>query len=756
MTRAPHLLNLYSCIADRLKSFFRQRMPYVQQMEDVECGPACLTMVLRHHGYHASLAEVRERCGTSRDGVSALALKRAAETYGLNCVGLRIDASRLADVSHPTIIHWASHHFVVLEAMDHRGAWIVDPAEGRRHLPPEEFAKGFTGIALLCTPNENFELRPPQRGYWRFYLRLALSEPRLLIRVVAASLVIQLIGLALPLATQLIIDRIVLANQVDLLSAIAVGIAGFVLFEGLMLFIRGVLLIHLQIALDSRLMLEFFSHLLRLPYSFFLHRSSGDLVSRLNSITMFREMLSGRGASLLLDVLFVATYFVLMYFYSPVLAGVTTVVGLAQVAVLLLLAPATRTAVRQDLISQARTQSFAIESLRGIALIKASGLEEKVLNHWAGLLREQMDSTQKRSRLAVYGDSLLGGIRVLSPLILLWLGSRLVIAGQLTLGEMLGFNALAAAFLAPIASMVAAGQQMQILSGIMERFQDVMQAEPESKPAEGTKGKSRLRGNIRIEHLHFSYSPQSGPVLHDISLSISAGQKVALVGATGSGKSTLLKLLLHLFDPDRGRILFDGHDLKHLSRQELRRQIGVVPQETFVFHETIRHNISIFQPGMSQDQVEWAAKVAELHDEIMSMPMGYDTVVSEGSTNFSGGQMQRLAIARAVACRPSILLFDEATSELDNITEQAIERNLKTLGCTRIIVAHRLSTLEDSDLIVVLHKGRVIELGTHQALLAREGLYSRLVLNGSLADSQGQPLQVPNRDKRIPYRGSMI
>jgi ABC-type bacteriocin/lantibiotic exporter with double-glycine peptidase domain len=478
-------------------------------------------------------------------------------------------------------------------------------------------------------------------------------------------------------------------------------------------------------------MLGFFEHLLSLPYRFFQQRANGELLARVSSNTAIRDVLTGQLLSGLLDGALVVVYLAILLWQSPLFAAVVVVIGLLQVALMLLSNRKLRELMQRDLAAQGKSQACMTEALVGIATLKAAGREERAFEQWSNLYYDQLNVSVRRSYLAGVVDTGLGLVRTFSPLVLLWFGAREVFNGTMDVGTMLALNALAGIFLTPLMSLVAGGQRLQLVQAHFERVGDVLEAAPEQDQSDVLVA-PRLNGGIELKNVGFRYDPAAAPVLRNLNLQVAAGQKVALVGPSGSGKSTLLKLLVGLHQPTEGDIFYDGLDLRRLNLRALRQQFGVVMQDAFIFSGTIRSNIAFNRSDIALEQVVRAATIAALHDDIAAMPMGYETFVSEGGNAFSGGQRQRLAIARALAHAPSILLLDEATSHLDVVSEQRVEQQLSRQDCTRIVVAHRLSTVRDADLIVVLDHGAIVEQGSHEELLARGGLYARL------AQSQGE------------------
>ncbi len=430
--------------------------------------------------------------------------------------------------------------------------------------------------------------------------------------------------------------------------------------------------------------------------------------------------------STVLDGSFVITYLIILFSRSAIFAWLTLAIGLLQVVLLIVSSRVIRPLAKQELLTQGKFQGYAAEALVGVTTLKAAGAEQRALERWTNLFFEQMNASVRRNYFSALVDTAVTNLRAFAPLLLLVIGTAQVLDGSLDAGTMLALVALVTSFLTPLGSLVASGQQLQLVRSHLERVADVLEAEPEQQ-IQAVSQPPRLSGQIRLERVQFHYAPQSSVVLRDIDLVIQPGQKVAIVGRTGSGKSTLGMLLLGLYLPTAGEIYYDGLPLRTLDYQAVRAQFGVVTQGATLFSGSIRENIALNSPGMPMEQIVQAASAAAIHADILQMPMEYETAVAEGGSALSGGQRQRLGLARALATNPVILLLDEATSALDVVTEQAIERNLRALRCTQIIIAHRLSTIRHADLILVLDQGTIIERGTHEDLLSRQGHYAHLI-----------------------------
>jgi ATP-binding cassette subfamily B protein len=703
-----------------------RRVPLVRQMALADCGAACLAMVLAYHGRDVPLDELRQMTSTNRDGVDALAVTQAARRYGLSARGVAADLDDLQHLPPATILHWEFTHFVVFERLRGNGVQVVDPAMGRRRLSMDVFRRSYTGVAITFEPGEDFQAsKLSTTGTWR-YLRPLLGQSRSLTRVLVGSVLLRLLALSLPLLTGLLVDEIVPRNDHHLLLVTGAVMAAVVGYFFLVTMLRSHLLLQLRTRLDVRLTTNFVEHLVDLPYSFFLGRSAGDLMMRLDSHTIVREFLTTATISALIDGSLASLYLVLLFMLSPPLAALVLGLGLLQVTVLLLSWRRNQHLMSESLQVEAKSQSYTFELLAGIETLKAAGAERRAADHWERLFIDQVNVALRRGRLEASVLAVTGTFQLASPLAILVYGGFQVLDGSLSLGTMLAAAALAAGFLEPLATMIDTGLKLQLLRSYMERINEVLDT-PREQEGQAVTTAHRLQGRVKAEGVSFSYGPLAPAVVKDVALEVQPGQLVGVVGRTGSGKSTLAHLLLGLYPPTAGRILFDGTDLAELELKSLRTQIGIVTQRPYLFGATIRQNIALSNPAMPHEMVVDAARLACIHDDIIAMPMGYETRLVDGGASLSGGQQQRIALARALAHRPTIVLLDEATSDLDGVTERRVHQNLSELGCTRIVIAHRLSTIVDADLILVMEDGRIVQQGTHDELSALPGPYRQQV-----------------------------
>jgi len=724
--RADEVADLFPSL-ERLARKRHGRVPFVQQLEAADCGAASLAMVLAYFGHDATLDEVREAVGVSgRDGTDAASIVRGAEWYGLRARGIRIDVEHLRFVPAGTILHWELNHFVVFERVTRRGVAIVDPAMGPRVIPLAKIGESFTGIALVFEPADTFEKKKRGTGRVAWYVRQLAGQRHVLGRVLVTSILLRVFALALPLVTAVIVDRVVPRADRSLLLVVVMGIPGLLIFQLITTLVRSHLLLQLRTNLDTHLTLGFVDYLSRLPFQFFQRRSAGDLLMRVNNNATIRETLTSSSLSAIMDGTLVIGHAVLVFVFAPLMGALVVMLGALQISVYTFARRSYREMMARSLETQARQQSYLVEMLGGMETLKAAAAEARAVERWSNLYIDELNASLDRGRLATRIDAATGVLGLASPLAVLVVGALQVMSGGLTLGEMLAINALAVGVLTPLSALVNSALQLQLLGGYMDRIDDVLKNDPEQLGKDVARA-PKLSGRVTLQHVSFRYGDNTPYVVRDVSLDIRAGMTVAIVGHSGCGKSTLARLVAGLYQPTDGRILFDGHDLARLELKSVRRQIGMCSQAPSLFAGSIRSAIALSMPMAPMERVFDAARRAAVHEDITAMPMAYDTVLADGGQSLSGGQRQRIALARALVHDPAILILDEATSALDSETERTVIKNLEQLRCTRIVLAHRLSTIVNADLILVMNAGEVVETGTHQELLSRGQHYSRLI-----------------------------
>jgi NHLM bacteriocin system ABC transporter peptidase/ATP-binding protein len=708
-------------------------------MEATECGAACVAMILGHHGLWVPLERLRVECGVSRDGSKAANMIRAARSHGMTAKGYRKDMERLPDLPFPMIIHWNFNHFVVLEGIDvgTGEAWINDPGSGPRHVTADEFDESFTGICLAMQPGPGFRRggAPPSLvDGLRARLRGAGGALAFLVLV---NLTIAIPGLAVPVLTQVFIDDVLVKDRANWVPPLLLGLLLSALLAGLLAGLRHLYLARMEVKLATAHGAVMLWHILRLPVEFFSQRYPGDIAHRMESNDSVAKVVSEQLATAAGGLFTLLFFAAVMLLYDPLLAAVAGGLSLGNLLALRLSWRLQDELSRRSLREEGNLQAVATSGLASIETIKASGAENDFFARWAGL---QANYLNVRQRVALL-NALLATVPVtLSALVtvaILWIGGHRVMDGVLTVGELVAFQGLVGHFAEPLAMLMRMGGAVNAAKGDMARLDDVGRYPADPRVAErpdtgGVTGPAGvavplLSGRIEVRDLVFGYNRREPPLLKGVSFSVAPGQRIALVGGSGSGKSTLAKLLVALYRPWSGSIMLDGRDIQDIPAPVLAGSVASVDQEIVLFEGTLRDNLTFWDTDVPERTLIRALADAEMLALVATRPRRYDTAVQEGGANFSGGQRQRLEIARALVGDPSILVLDEATSALDPVVEQRIDVNLRRRGCTCVVVAHRLSTIRDSDIIVVLEHGRVVQQGDHDSLAAVEGPYRTLM-----------------------------
>jgi len=716
----------------------RVTTPILLQMHATECGAACLGSILAYFGRWVPLTELREKCEVSRDGSSAASISRASRHYGLECRGLSVRAESLKKLPLPLILFWQFSHFVVLEGFDSRNFHLNDPATGRRTLSAEEFTKSYSGIALRFKRGDDFEAGGERPGLFSQLRTLLAGSWNVLTGLLACGLMLTLLALVLPASFGVFVDD-VLENHGPWGGLVAALLGGGILVYPLSLlkhrFLKR-LAVRIAVVGYNRGM----SRLLRLPVEFFEHRLVGDLTDRVSSIDRIAKNLTEQFLVLLIDMAMSAVLLVAMLAYDVVLTLV--VVLLAVLHGLLAHFLNARRNVRTQAMrrEQGLLIGFGMQMLSHADNLRMTGSDDRFFSRWSGQQARELRARQLHSELASVNAALPGLVAALRSAAILGIGGSLVMTGAMTLGTLVGFYILAEMFLAPVGRFLEFADRRHALETDLQRLEDVSKTaedlvfrrrDPESESIRTFNGRLQLAGRLELRDVTFGYNKSRQPLIKDFNLAIKPGQRVAVVGPSGSGKSTVARLVAGICQPWSGEILFDGQPRDQIPEEVLRRSVSMVDQEAVLFSASLRDNITLWNPAVPDEHIVAATRDASIHEEILLRPHGYATLVEEGGVNFSGGQRQRLEIARALVGHPTVLILDEATSALDAATEEYVDDALRRRGVTCLIVAHRLSTVRDCDQIIVLDKGAEVQRGTHDELMAdQDGTYFKLVTSG--------------------------
>ena len=726
---------LYSRANVRRRLGGRRRVPIVLQMETTECGAACLAMILAHYRRWVPLEDLRVRCGISRDGSKAVNILRAARELGLVAHGFRRDPGRLFDLPFPLIVFWNFNHFVVVEGVRRNKVHIVDPAWGPRTITLEEFDEAFTGVCLAFTPGPDFRPGGRRTGVAKGLLnRLGAAHGALAV-VMLATLVLIVPGLAIPTISKVFVDDVLIPRNGNLVVALLLGLGAAAILQGALTWIQQICLARMETKLSLVTSSRFFWHVVTLPMTFFDQRYAGDIASRVRSNDKVAQLISGDLAISAISTITMVVYAGVMFSYDPVLTLVSLLMVAVNVIALVCIARAREIGSHRLLKERGRVEGVAVNGIAMMETLKSTSSENEFFSRWSGM--------QANALIAQHDLAFLTNVIIVVPPLLaslntiaiLGVGGLRLLDGAITIGGLVAFQSLARSFASPVDGLVRFFGNLQTIKGDIARLDDVLQYQPDEPALSALHthppAPRRLaRGAVTFENVTFGYNAKEPPLIEDFSLTIAPGERVALVGGSGSGKSTLAKLACGLLTPWSGRICIDDQDVSELPLAHLSELVAYVNQDIVLFETTVRDNVTLWNPLVDEQWITRALRDAAIQDEISSRKGRFTTEVEENGRNFSGGQRQRLEIARALCTDAPVLVLDEATAALDALTEARIDDRVRFRGCTCLVIAHRLSTIRDSDEIVVLETGTIVQRGAHDELIAREGLYRTLVSTG--------------------------
>jgi ATP-binding cassette subfamily B protein len=709
-----------------------RRFAWIQQAEEMDCGAASLAMICKHYGIGITLGKLREMANVTTQGATLSSLARTGESLGFTTRALQCDFDTLRGLELPLIAHWEGYHYVVVYGVSARQVWVADPATGFKKMSVEAFERGWSGTTLAFTPGQGVAQEAASRSPWVRFARYLVPHKKILLHLFMATFVIQMLGIVPPMIIQNILDGVIVHQNVNLLHLLIAGLIVSSVFTQLMATIRATLANFMVRKLDFTMMSQFMRHTLSLPYAFFAKRKTGDIFARFQENQTIRAFLTESTVTTVLNLLMIFIYFSVMFLYNVKLTLLLIAFVIPIVLLTVLVTPKVKGYAREVFSASTDAKAYLMEALGGAETIKGMGIERPVRLKWeqkyAKALEVQYRAQSFNIRVGLLGQML----NAATTIAILWVGANLVLARELTIGQLIAFNALMGSVLAPLMGLVGLWSLLNDAAVAMERLGDVLDLEPEQKPEDlaNRVALPELRGEIRFEGVYFRYGgPESAYVLENIHLDIRPGELVAIVGRSGSGKTTLAKLLVGFYAPTEGKLTVDGYDIGVIDKEYYRAQVGYVMQTNLLFSGTIAENIASGDDSPDRRRIEEVAKRADAHGFIAKMPLGYEQIVGERGMGLSGGQIQRLCIARALYHDPRLLVFDEATSALDTQSESNIIANMNDIlhGRTAVIIAHRLSTIMRADKILVLYEGKVVEQGRHDELVQRRGMYFELV-----------------------------
>lgn len=710
------------------------KVPVVIQLEDLECGAACLTMILGYYGKWLPLEQVRHDCGVSRDGTKASTIVKAARSYGLIAQGYRYEVEDLMTyATFPCIIHWNFNHFVVLDGFQKGKAVINDPARGKVQVSMDEFSMSFTGVCLIFEPGETFAQEGKPKSFFGFVRKRLKGTKTALALVATTTLIISFISVITPAFQRIFLDRLLTGKNPEWCNAFFAFAIIFLLIQFFASLLQTISILRISGKFDAAGSSQYLWKILHLPMNFFSQRSAGDLMLRQQTNGAMAMEFIQTVSPLFFQSVLMLFYLVVMLRYSVILSCIGILSIVIHMITANIISKKRMNITRLQMKDAGKLASSTVSGIEMIETIKACGAENGYFERWSGYQASANVQSVQYENTSQYLGMIPTIVSSLADVTVLILGVWLVINGHFTIGMVMAFQGYLSSFTGPASSLISAGQTIQEMETQMERVEDVMEypEDPVFASAETKKTDQyqKLSGKIEMKHVTFGYSRLEEPLIEDFNLTLEPGKSVALVGPSGCGKSTITKLLSGLYQPWSGEILFDGKPLSQINRNIFTGSVAVVDQEIVLFEDTIANNIRMWDQSIEDFEMILAARDAQIHDDITRREGGYQYRMLEGGKDFSGGQRQRLEIARVLAQDPTILILDEATSALDAITEHQVIRAIENRGISRVVIAHRLSTIRESDEIIVLDHGKIIERGTHEELYRHNGVYTELISN---------------------------